>query len=114
MLHDGEFNYLIQFCQEYEALKVSKNWKRIIDLGLKALGNSQIAEKNSALIKHIKHKLSSCYYFGDHDKALKYANNAYESAVQANDNELKDRSLYLSSAIYRMLVLKTSGKNRKE
>jgi len=112
MLHAGEVNYLTQFCQEYEALKVSENWKRIIDLGLKALGNSQITEKNSALIQH---KLSSCYYYlGEHNKALKYAKNAYESAVQVDDNGLKTRSLYLSSAIYRMLALKTAGEKRKE
>lgn len=112
MLYAGEVNYLTQFCQEYQALKASENWQRIIDLGLKALGNSQMIEKNSALIQN---RLASCYYYlGDHDEALKYANNAYKSAVQANDNGLKARSLYLSSAIYRMLALKTAGNKKKE
>ncbi|VVC42736.1 Tetratricopeptide repeat,Tetratricopeptide-like helical domain, partial [Cinara cedri] len=112
MLYAGEVNYLTQFCQEYQALKASENWQGIIDLGLKALGNSRMIEKNSALIQN---RLASCYYYlGDHDEALKYANNAYKSAVQANDNGLKARSLYLSSAIYRMLALKTAGKKRKK
>ncbi len=95
------------FFEEYEALKGSERWQEIIDLGINALKDDEITDKDKVFIKA---KITSCYYYlGKDTEANQMAIDALENAKKVGDSNLRVSSLYLISATYRALASKASG-----
>ncbi len=100
------------FFEEYEDLKRSERWQEIIDLGINALKDDEIIDKDKSLIKT---RITSCYYYlGKYTEANQMAIEALENAKKAGDSDLCVRSLYLISATYRALASKASGTQHEE
>ncbi|MDQ8039099.1 MAG: hypothetical protein REH83_01695 [Rickettsiella sp.] len=100
------------FFEEYEALKSSERWQEIIDLGINALKDDEITDKDKAFIKA---KSTSCYYYlGKYTEANQMATEALENAKKAGDSDLCVRSLYLISATYRALASQASGTQHEQ
>lgn len=94
------------FFEDYETLKRTEQWQKIIVLGLESLKNTKIGDK--ALIQ--TRLASSYYYLGEYVNAYHMAFTALENAKKAKNDDLFATSLYLISATYRAraLAAKTS------
>lgn len=96
------------FFKNYENLKRTEQWQKIIVLGLESLKNTKIGDKDKALIQ--TRLASSYYYLGKYVNAYHMAFAALENAKKAKNDDLSAKSLYLISATYRAraLAAKTS------
>lgn len=108
----AEKNEQNQFFTEYKTLKENEDWKRIIKLGNEALLDKNLTDEEQALIG--VRLTSNYFYLADHETALKYAQSAYEDALNATNPELMARSIYLISAGHRAIYLKTSNEEHKK